>query len=190
MTTIVTTTGVNFTTIAADRGVTSDLVLHDRVKIVQQNSWLIAVTGTARDCDLYQYAVKYPAPPESLKQKKTEDWVGWLVLNVIPRIKAQLNPEPEKNPDYNSEAILVTHGRSFNIGSLFDVSISEPYWAIGSGSHLALGHLANFHYSENWNKNHDLMAKQSVSVASMHDPYTRGTVDLFVSHKNGKAYRA
>ena len=189
MTTIVTTTGVNYSTVAADRGVTSDLVLHDRVKIVQQGSWIIAVTGTARDADLYQYAVKYPKPPESLKFKKAEEWMPFMVTKVVPLIKAQLNPEPEKNPDYNSEAILVTHGRSFTIGTLFDVSISEPYWAIGSGSHLALGHLANFHYAEDWDKNHDLMAKQSVSVASMHDPYTRGSIDLFVSHNNGKAYR-
>lgn len=186
MTTIVTTTGSNFATLSADRGVTSDLILHDRVKIVQQGSWLIAVTGSARDADLYQYAVKYPKPPANLLDKKTVDWVGWMVNKVIPKIKEQLNPEPEKNPDFNTEAILVTHGRAFHIGFNFDVLIAEPYWAIGSGSHLAIGHLSTFQYSENWNKNHDLMAKQSVETASMHDPFTRGSIDVFISHKTGQ----
>lgn len=185
MTTIVTTSGNNWAVLAADRGITSDLMMPDRIKIVQQGQWLIAVTGTARDADLFQYAVKYPKPPASLHNKKTEDWAQWMVLNVVPRIKAELNPDDKKD-DYSAEAILVIYGRAFHIGTLFDMNIAEPYWAIGSGSHLALGHLASFQYSENWNKNHDLMAKQSIETSSMFDPYTRGSIDVYVSHKNGK----
>lgn len=188
MTTIVTTTGNNWATVVADRGITSDLMMPDRVKIVQQGQWLIAVTGTARDADLFQYAVKYPKPPVSLLKKKTEDWVQWMVLNVVPLIKAQLNPD-EKKEDYSAEAILVIYGRSFHIGCLFDLNIAEPYWAIGSGSHLALGHLASFQYSENWHKNHDLMARQAIETAEMFDPFTRGSIDVFISDKTGKVSR-
>lgn len=189
MTTIVTTTGPNFATIVADRGVTSDLMHPDRVKIVQQGSWIIAVTGTARDCDLYQYAVKYPKPTPALLKKPSEEWVSWMVLNVVPLIKEQLNPEPEKNPEFNAEAILVTHGRSFHIGCLFDVQIAEPFWAIGSGSHLALGSLAAFQYEDTWYKNHDIMAKRAIENAEMFDPFTRGSIDVFISHKQGPISR-
>lgn len=181
MTTIVTTSGNNYATIAADRGITSDLVMPDMSKIVAQGKWLIAVAGDIRACDLLQYGIKYPNPPKRLLNKAKQDWFGWVVTTIVPLIKATLKGEPEQD----FEAIIVTHGRSFLITSELGVLDPAPYWAIGSGSKIAIGHLATFQYSENWNKNHDLMAKQSLEVASMHDPNTRGTIDLWVSAGDG-----
>lgn len=186
MTTIVTTTGNNWATLCADSGITGDLVMPDMHKIVQQNKWLIAVAGDIRACDLIQYGVKYPSVPKPLLLKAKQDWFGWVVLNVVPKIKQALKGET----DQDFEAILVTHGRTFLITSDLGVLDPAPYWAIGSGAKMALGHLATYQYSENWNKNHDMMAKQSIEVSSMFDLNTRGSIDLFVSDKTGKITKA
>lgn len=181
MTTIVSTTGSNTVTLAADRGITSDVIHPDMPKIVQQKTWLIAVAGDARACDVLQYAIKYPTPPKSLT-----DWNRWMVTKVVPLIDGGIGNA--KDEDW--EAILVTHGQSFLITNSLGVLTASPYWSIGSGSKLALGVLADSQYSDNWLKNQDIVARHALSVASMHDPFTRGTFDVFVSHHTGRVHRA
>lgn len=184
MTTIVTTTGNNFAALIADRGITSDVIHPDMPKIIQQKTWLIAVAGSDRACDVIQYCVKYPAPPQALLGKRIDDWYGWVVVNVIPRI-AQAVKESGLT-EFDGEAILVTHGKAFYLTSTLGLLKADPYWAIGSGSQLALGSLAADQYNDDWNKNHDLIAKRSLSIASMHDPFTRGTVDTYISDHTGR----
>lgn len=180
MTTIVTTTGSNWATLAADRGITSDLVMPDMPKVVKQGKWLIGVAGDIRACDLLQYGVKYPNPG-TLINKPKKDWFAWMVLKVVPLMKAAIKGETEQD----FEAILVTHGKAFVLTTDLGVLDAAPYWAIGSGGKIALGHLAGFQYADDWNKNHDLMARHSIESASMHDVNTRGTIDLYISHHTG-----
>jgi len=180
MTTIVTTTGNNFATLVADRGITSDLIHPDMSKIVQQNSWLIGVAGNARVCDQLQYLIEYPKPPEELVKRDQQDWFGWMVTKVIPLIDDTI-----KDTEMDAELLLVTHGKSFLVSENFSVLSARPYWAIGTGAELALGALAESQYNPDWHKNHDLSATRAVSVASMHDPNTRGTLDRYSSYSDG-----
>jgi 20S proteasome alpha/beta subunit len=183
MTTIVTTTGNNFAAIYADSGLSSDLIHHDVRKITQQGTWLIGCAGDARQADLIHYAVKYPKPPQSLLNKPTQEWFGWIVLNVIPKIEAAL--ELKDKDDYNFEILLITHGRAFYIATSLSVSHAEPYWAVGSGSHLAIGYLSHAQYKDNWSKDHDFIAKYAVSIAQIHDEATRGKIHGYISNKDG-----
>lgn len=180
MTTIVTTTSSNWATLVADRGITGDLVMPDMRKVVVQNKWLIGVAGDIRACDLLQYGVKYPSATKLANTSK-DNWFSFMVTKVVPLMKNALKGET----DQDFEAILVTHAKAFLITNDFGVLDASPYWAIGSGAKLAIGHLATFQYSENWHKNHDLMARQAVEVASMHDINTRGGIDVLVSYHTG-----
>lgn len=180
MTTIVTTTGSNWATLAADKGITSDLVMPDMSKIVQQGKWLIGVAGDIRACDILQYGIKYPNPTRMANKPKSE-WFSFMVTKVVPLIKTAIKGET----DQDFEAILVSYGKAFLITADLGVLDAAPYWAIGSGAKLALGHLANAQYAEDWHKNHDLFARQAVQTASMHDINTRGGVDVFTSHHTG-----
>lgn len=180
MTTIVTTTGSNWATLAADRGITSDLVMPDMPKIVNQGKWLIGVAGDVRACDLLQYSVKYPNPTQMAKKPKS-DWFPFFVNKVVPLMKQAIKGET----DQDFEAILVSYGKAFLITTDFGVLDASPYWAIGSGAKLAIGHVASFQYHEDWHKNQDLIAKQGIEVASMHDVNTRGTIDVYLSHHTG-----
>lgn len=181
MTTIITTTGSNFATLTADRGITSSLIHPDMPKIVQQDSWLIGVAGNARVCDLLQYLVQYPEPPKELIGQVQQDWFKWIVVNVIPLID-----EVIKDTEIDGEVLLVTHGKAFLISENLSVLSANPYWAIGSGAELALGSLVDKQYLPDWNKNNDLSARRAIEAASMHDPMTRGTLDTFRSYTNGK----
>ena len=181
MTTIITTTGNNFCTLTADQGITSDLIHPDMKKIVQHNSWLIGVAGSARVCDQLQYVVPYPVPPVELIGKAQQDWYGWLVREVIPLID-----EVVKDTEMDAELLLITHGKAFHISENLSVLTANPYLAIGTGADLALGSLANRQYTPDWNKNHDLAALRAMESASMHDPNTRGTVDQYRSYATGK----
>lgn len=180
MTTIVTTTGSNWATLAADRGITSDLVMPDMPKIVNQGKWLIGVAGDVRACDLLQYGVKYPNPTHLAKKPKS-DWFPFLVNKVVPIMKQAIKGETEQD----FEAILVSYGKAFLITTDFGVLDAAPYWAIGSGAKLAIGHLGAMQYADDWNKNHDLIAKYSIETASMHDINTRGKIDIQISHHTG-----
>ncbi len=182
MTTIVTTTGNNFCTLTADQGITSDLIHPDMPKIIQQDTWLIGVAGSARLCDQLQYAIEYPKPP--VEVVKSGDWLKWIVTKVVPLIDDTI-----KDKEMDAEALLVTHGKSFLIGEDLSVLTAAPYWAIGSGADLAIGSLADKQYLPDWNKNHDLSAKRAIEAASMFDPNTRGTVDQYRSYGNGKVMR-
>jgi 20S proteasome alpha/beta subunit len=179
VTTIITTTGNNFATLTADQGITSNLIHPDMHKIVQQDTWLIGVAGSARVCDQLQYSIEYPKPP--LDVVKSGNWMKWIVTKVIPLIDYVV-----KDKEMDAEAILVTHGKSFLIGEDLSVLTAQPYWAIGSGADLALGSLADKQYKPDWHKNHDLSALRGIEAAGMHDPNTRGTVDQYRSYTNGK----
>ena len=179
MTTIVTTTGNNFATLTADQGITSNLMHPDMHKIVQQDSWLIGVAGSARVCDQLQYSIEYPKPPVDVV--KSGEWMKWLVTKVIP-----LMTDTIKDDEMDAEALLLTHGQSFLIGENFSVLTAKPYWAIGTGAELALGSLAEKQYKPDWHKNHDLSALRAIEAAGMFDPHTRGTVDQYRSYTNGK----
>jgi hypothetical protein len=148
-------------------------------KIVQQDTWLIGVAGSARVCDQLQYSIEYPKPP--LDVVKSGNWMKWIVTKVIPLIDYVV-----KDKEMDAEAILVTHGKSFLIGEDLSVLTAQPYWAIGSGADLALGSLADKQYKPDWHKNHDLSALRGIEAAGMHDPNTRGTVDQYRSYTNGK----
>ena len=184
MTTIITTSGNNSTTLVADRGITSDLIHPDMPKIVQQDSWLIGVAGSARVCDQLQYLVEYPKPPNELVKQELDQWFKWIVVNVIPLIADVI-----KDNEMDAECLLVTHGKAFLVSENLSVLSANPYWAIGSGAELALGVLAHSQYNPDWYKNHDLSAIHAAQVASMHDPNTRGTIDKYQSHHNGKVIR-
>ena len=179
MTTIITTTGNNFATITADQGITSNLIHPDMHKIVQQDTWLIGVAGSARGCDQLQYSIEYPKPPVDVV--KSGEWMKWLVTKVIPLID-----DTVKDTEMEAEALLITHGQSFLISENLSVLTAKPYWAIGSGAELALGSLAEKQYKPDWNKNHDLSALRAIESASMHDPNTRGTITQYRSYGNGK----
>jgi 20S proteasome alpha/beta subunit len=179
MTTIITTTGNNFATITADQGITSNLIHPDMHKIVQQDTWLIGVAGSARACDQLQYSIEYPKPP--VEVVKSGEWMKWLVTKVIPLID-----ETVKDAEMDAECLLLTHGQAFLISENVSVLTASPYWAIGTGAELALGSLAEKQYKPDWHKNHDLSAKRAIEAASMHDPNTRGTINQFKSYTNGK----
>lgn len=182
MTTIITTSGNNFATLLADRGITSDLIHPDMPKIVQQDSWLIGVAGNARVCDQLQYLIEYPQPPADVV--KSGKWFKWIVTNVIVLID-----EVIKDNEMDAECLLVTHGQSFLVSENFSVLSAKPYWAIGSGADLALGALASSQYNPDWHKNHDLSALRAAEVSSMHDPNTRGSIDRWHSYPTGKVIR-
>ena len=184
MTTIIATVGNNTATLTADRGITSDLIHADMQKIVQQDSWLIGVAGNARVCDLLQYAIEYPKPPQELVLQSQDEWYGWIVTKIIPLIDDTI-----KDSEMEAEALLVTHGKAFLISENLSVLSASPYWAIGSGAELALGTLASSSYNPDWNKNHDLAGLRAGQVAGMHDPNTRGTLDQFVSAVQGNIYK-
>ena len=182
MTTIITTTGNNFATITADQGITSNLIHPDMHKIVQQDTWLIGVAGSARVCDQLQYSIEYPKPP--VEVVKSGEWMRWIVTKVIPLIDDNI-----KDSEMEAECLLLTHGQSFLVSENFSVLTAKPYWAIGTGAELALGSLAEKQYKPDWNKNHDLSALRAIEAASMHDPNTRGTIDQYKSYTNGKIIR-
>ena len=179
MTTIVTTSGNNFATLTADQGITSDLIHPDMPKIVQQDTWLIGVAGSARICDQLQYSIEYPKPP--IDVVKSGEWIKWIVTKLIPLIDYVV-----KDKEMDAEALLITHGKAFLIGEDLSVLTAQPYWAIGSGADLALGSLADKQYERDWHKNHDLSALRAMEAASMHDPNTRGSLDQYRSYTNGK----
>ena len=179
MTTIITTTGNNFATITADQGITSNLIHPDMHKIVQQDTWLIGVAGSARVCDQLQYSVEYPKPP--LDVVKSGNWIKWIVTKVMPLIDNKI-----KDSEMDAEALLITHGKAFLISENLSVLTASPYWAIGTGAELAIGSLAEKQYAPGWHRNHDLSALRAIESAGMHDPNTRGTIDQYKSYNNGK----
>lgn len=183
MTTIVTTTGSNTTAIFADSGLTSDLIHPDVRKITTVNKWLIACAGDARQADVLHYLVKYPNPPKTLLNKPREEWFKWIVQSVIPKIEKALSGFTKD--EWSFELLLVTYGKAFYVSTSLSVSSAEPYWAIGSGSHLAIGYLASAQYDDDWYKNHDLKARYAVSIAGMHDEATRGKIHGYISHHTG-----
>ena len=179
MNTILITTGHNFATLTADQGITSNLIHPDMHKIVQQDTWLIGVAGSARVCDQLQYSIEYPKPP--IDVVKSGNWVKWLVTKVMPLVDAKI-----KDLEMDAEAILITHGQAFLISENLSVLTAQPYWAIGTGAELALGSLADKQYLPGWHRNHDLSALRAIEAAGMHDPNTRGSVDQYRSYSNGK----
>jgi len=183
MTTIVTTTGNNFATLTADQGITSNLIHPDMHKIVQQDTWLIGVAGSARVCDQLQYGIEYPKPP--IEVVRAGKWLKWIVTQVITLMEPIV-----KDGEMDAEALLITHGKAFLVSENLSVLSAKPYWAIGSGAELALGSLAVSAYHPDWNKNHDLAGRRAGQVAGMHDPNTRGTLDQFVSSSQGKVFKS
>lgn len=188
MTTIVTTHSSEYATMYADEGITGDYIHPDMNKISRQKSWLVGVCGEDRICDVLQYVVKYPDPPQYLIGKSDDAWFAWVVSRVIPEIMKAVEKslhKSYKNSIGESEILLVTHGRAFLIGDSLGVSRAQPYWSVGSGSPLALGYLAGSSYEPDWGTEHSSHARRAIETAQMHDPYTRGKVKGYASYKDG-----
>lgn len=189
MTTIITTSSSSYATMFADQGITSNLVHPDMNKIVKQGTWLIGVCGEDRICDVIQYAAKFPKVPDALLNKKTDEWYPWIVTRVIPQIQKAVEENLHKsyhNSIGDSEAIIVTHGHSFLVGETLGITKAEPYWSVGSGSSLAMGALAKSQYEPDWKDNHGKYAKESIEIAQIHDPYTRGKITGYKSFSTGR----
>jgi len=189
VTTIVTTKSSNSAVMVSDSGITSSLMHPEMRKIVKQDTWLIGVSGEDRVCDVIQYATKFPKVPETLIGKQAEEWYSWIVTRVIPQIQKAVHENLHKdywNTIGESEALIVSHGNAFLIGETLGITKAEPYWAIGSGSHLAMGSLAEKNFAPDWNKQHGSFAREAIGVAEMHDPYTRGKISGFRSYPSGK----
>lgn len=188
MTTIVTTTSTEFSTVYGDEGITSDLIHPNMRKVAQQGTWLIAACGEDRVCDVLQYVVKYPVVPKYLESKPSNQWYSWLATQVVPKVDAAVEksmPKAYKHSIGDSQLLLVTHGKAFLIGETLGVTLAEPYWSIGSGSHMALGALANSVKSANWTANHHKHAENAIKTAMTHDPYTRGNITGYLSYPDG-----
>lgn len=177
---------------SCDSGITdaTDTTMPPMTKIVKQGQWLIAVAGEDRTCDVLQYIVKYPNVPEQLKNKSLQDWLIWLTKKVIPIIRktaqAELSLDIDKGVAYlpDNDLILVTHGKAFYISSTLGINYLEPYWAIGSGSSLAIGSLATAH-ADDWQNKFINACKESVRVAIKHDSYSHEPISTWISHANG-----
>jgi hypothetical protein len=117
MTTIVSLSSNKETILLGDQGITSDLMHPNMNKIVRQMTWVIGVSGEDRICDIIQYAVKWPKVPDLLINKDYSHWLPWMVQKVIPIIQQTIESSISKSSSTleNSEAILVTHGKSFLI---------------------------------------------------------------------------
>ncbi len=188
MTTIITTVSPSYATMVADQGITSDLTHPNMNKIVKQDTWLIGVCGTDRVCDVVQYATKYPKVPATLLTKKTDDWYKWVVTRVIPQIQRAVQDHISRD-NWNlgeSEILLVTHGHAFLVSETLGVTKAEPYWAVGSGSQLAIGAISERYSRPDWKAKHTDYAKESVAVAQLHDPFTRGKITGYKSYPSGK----
>lgn len=189
MTTIVVTASSSHASMFGDQGITSNLVHPDMNKIVQQGTWLIAVCGEDRICDVVQYAARFPKVPENLIKKSTDEWYPWIVTKVIPQIQKAVEENLHKsyhNSIGESEALIVSHGKSFLIGESLGITKAEPYWGVGSGASLAMGALAKSQYEPDWGKNHQEYARQSIEIAQIHDPYTRGKITGYKSLPSGR----
>jgi ATP-dependent protease HslVU (ClpYQ) peptidase subunit len=189
MTTIVTTSSSQYSTMIADQGITSDRMHPDMNKIVKQGTWLVAVCGEDRVCDVVQYATKFPKVPELLVKKSIDEWYPWIVTRVIPAINNAVLDNLHKsyhNSIGDSEAIIITHGRAFLVGDSLGITKADPYWSIGSGGSLAMGALGTKQYDPDWDTNHAEYAKQSIEIAQLHDPYTRGKITGFKSFHTGR----
>jgi hypothetical protein len=146
MTTIITTTGNNSATLVADRGITSDLILPDMPKIVQQGSWLIGVAGNARVCDQLQYLVEYPEPPADVV--KSGEWLRWIVTNVIARIDDVIKDIVTLviHPTYTRPTAGLSMGSSgdFEIGTnLGTLTYSPNFTQNDGGSFTAISYKKN-----------------------------------------------
>lgn len=188
MTTIITTVSPSYATIVADQGITSDLTHPNMNKIVQQDTWLIGVCGADRVCDVVQYATTYPKVPATLINKNIDEWYKWVVTRVIPKIQRAVQDNINRDT-WNlgdSEVLLVTHGHAFLVTETLGVTKAEPYWSIGSGSQLALGAISERNSRPDWKNKHAEYAKESVAIAQLHDPFTRGKINGYKSYPNGK----
>lgn len=157
-------------------------------KIVQQNAWLIGVCGEDRICDILQYVVKYPVVPKTLVKKPIEEWYSWIATRVIPIIATAIQNSLHKSyagTIGDSELLLATHGHVFLIGETLGITNAEPYWSIGSGSHLAMGALTTQQYDPKWKEEHHKFGKIAISIAQQHDPYTRGGITGYLSYPDG-----
>jgi hypothetical protein len=188
VTTIAVTTSTKYAAIYSDQGITSDLKHHDMPKIVKQGTWLIAVTGEDRYCDVIQYNTTYPQVPETLKNKNYEEWHGWVVTKVIPKIQEALQKHINKDQTNlnGGEIFLITHGKAFLVTETLGLVKAAPYWAIGSGGQLALGTLSHRSQQADWERNHSNYAKEAIETAEKHDPFTRGKVIGYKSQLNGQ----
>lgn len=192
MTTIVTTVSDTHAVMLGDQGITSDIKHPDMNKIVNRGTWLIGVSGDSRICDILQYEVSYPRVPKTLLTKPNAEWYKWIVLNVVPRISDVVDKKLHKSyrgTIGDSNALITTHGRSFLIDELLGVSRTDPYWAIGSGSHLAMGSLNVMGKYDLWETNHANYAHEAIKCAIMHDPYSRGAVTGYRSERSGKVFK-
>jgi len=180
--------------IAADSGITDGnfATMPSMEKIVRQNDWLIAGAGLDRTTDVLQLVTKYPSIPPRLKRNRTnEAWLQWMAKRIVPKIRKTAQDEMSLDtkdgvaeiPD--SDFIYISHGKGFLISASLGITLIEPYWAIGSGSQLAIGSLATSYDNKDWDKKAKDYLVQALKTAIRHDSFSHPPITMWASHTTG-----
>lgn len=165
MTTIVAVQKDDGVYFGADSLVTASRKFSDprMIKISQRGQYIIAGSGLSSFCDVAQHIWTPPAPTASDKK----DLYHFMIVKVIPSLKQifkdnDLKLEADKDEETRFAFLISINGSVFDIADDFAVSLtSSGFYAIGSGSSLAIGALEA-----------GATIEQSLEIASKHDPYT------------------
>jgi ATP-dependent protease HslVU (ClpYQ) peptidase subunit len=179
MTTIVAVVKDGVVTMGADSQVTDNdrRVSHPRMeKITNNNGYLIAGSGDATPCDIFQYIFVPPVP--TVQERK--DLYKFMIKKFVPAMRESLDDsgwKPDPNDKDSGFSMLIAYdGEVFDIGSDFSVLLNdEGIYGVGNGAKYAVGALSV-----------GASVEKALQVAADNDIYTSGPFQIVKQKKSNK----
>lgn len=165
----------------------------DNIKVVRNNTWVIAGAGWSRPSDVLQYLVKWPTIPRQIVIEGQQSMTVWIIKNVVPKLIMAL--DKNKSIDFDkgtasiseAEFLIATHGKLFSLDSGFGVTPVKDFFISGSGGKIALGAISiqKKLHPDQWTKQHIDFNAASIATAIEYDLYSSGTIRGYKSNNAG-----
>jgi len=177
MTTIVAVAKNGNVTMGADSQTTvgSRPIRHPKMeKITKNNGWLIAGSGDATPCDLFQHLFVPPVP--TIKER--HDLHKFMITKFVPAMQDFLeenNYKPDPNDkDAGFNMLFAFDGEIFEIGNDYTVTLnSEGIYGVGNGHQFAIGALSA-----------GASVEKALEIAANNDVYTSGPFQIVKQQKH------
>lgn len=185
MSTVAAIQGSTWSVVAYDSQVTEDggrsyTLPRGMEKVCQNKGYVLGVAGDFRAVNLVTHVFDPPSPPI----KRGHDLDVFMSAKFVPSLRGCFEKSfYAKEGEQGSLLIVVVNGVIYEIGGNYDCLRDEAgLYAIGSGSHFALGSLFESESEKRTLKNAKDRAESALHIACTLDSGTSEPIRILVQH--------
>jgi len=166
-------------------GLVMQLATH---KIIENNGYLIAVSGASRGGNLVQFGWKPPKPRVGISQQGLDGFMTKTFIPALRKLFVDSGFDMKDDGDtatHDSNILVAVHGVIYPIFEDYSWDREERnIYIAGSGSEIALGAMEALNYKKcKEPEDAEKVIRRSIEIAKQWDAFTAGEIHTYVQYE-------